>query len=61
MQIAEGLYQEGFVSYPRTETDQFDKDFDFMDLVNKQCTDTQWGQFAQAYVVNRAFQTALRC
>lgn len=46
VQIAESLYQKGFVSYPRTETDQFDPQFDCMDLVNKQTTDAQWGQFA---------------
>lgn len=46
-QIAEKLYQGGFLSYPRTETDQYDKDCDFMSLIRKQTVDPQWGGFAQ--------------
>lgn len=46
--IAEKLYQQGFVSYPRTETDQFDPQFDFMSLIQKQKADTNWGNFAQS-------------
>ncbi|KZO95763.1 prokaryotic type I DNA topoisomerase [Calocera viscosa TUFC12733] len=47
LDIADSLYQKGFLSYPRTETDQFDSDFDFMTLIQKQTTDDAWGQFAQ--------------
>ena len=46
-QNAEKLYQKGFLSYPRTETDQFDKDFDFDSLIDKQIQDNNWGPFAQ--------------
>lgn len=46
LQIAESLYQKGFVSYPRTETDQYDKDFDFQTLIEKQSADNDWGAFA---------------
>lgn len=49
-QLAEKLYQKGFLSYPRTETDQYDKAFDFMALVQKQTVDATWGQFAQRCV-----------
>ena len=28
MKHAEELYQQGFLSYPRTETDQFDQNYD---------------------------------
>ena len=28
MKVAEELYQEGFISYPRTETDCFDPAYD---------------------------------
>lgn len=34
MSIAEKLYTRGFISYPRTETDQFDKTIDVRRLVN---------------------------
>ncbi|KAI0339862.1 prokaryotic type I DNA topoisomerase [Trametopsis cervina] len=46
LDIAEHLYQQGFLSYPRTETDQYDPQFDFMSLVAKQAVDPAWGQFA---------------
>ncbi|PCH07497.1 DNA topoisomerase, type IA [Penicillium occitanis (nom. inval.)] len=47
MQIAETLYTRGFISYPRTETDQFDKAIDLKKLVEKQVPDRTWGQYAQ--------------
>lgn len=55
MSVAEGLYQKGFISYPRTETDRFDKGMDLRALCAKQSPDTRWGQFAQN-LVNGAFQ-----
>ena len=30
MKLAEELYQTGFISYPRTETDSFDAGYDLM-------------------------------
>ena len=55
MTIAEGLYNKGFISYPRTETDRFDKGMNLKALVQKQTPDERWGQFAQG-LVNRGFQ-----
>ncbi|KAH8980237.1 DNA topoisomerase [Lactarius akahatsu] len=46
LDIAEHLYQQGFLSYPRTETDQYDPQFDFMSLIAKQVVDPGWGAFA---------------
>jgi DNA topoisomerase-3 len=46
-QIAEKLYQQGFLSYPRTETDRFDPQFNFMSLIEKQVADPAWGGFAR--------------
>ncbi|KAH9892651.1 prokaryotic type I DNA topoisomerase [Cubamyces lactineus] len=46
LDIAEALYQRGFLSYPRTETDVFDPQFDFMTLIGKQTADPAWGGFA---------------
>lgn len=46
LDIAEKLYQQGFLSYPRTETDQFDPQFDFHTLIGKQSVDPAWGDFA---------------
>ena len=47
MQVAEKLYQRGFISYPRTETDQFDRGMDLQALVQKQTQGGEWRQFAQ--------------
>lgn len=47
MSIAEGLYNKGFISYPRTETDRFDKGMNLRTLVQKQSQDQRWGSFAR--------------
>lgn len=47
MKVAEALYTKGYISYPRTETDQFDKVIDLKKLVEKQFPDNQWGQYAK--------------
>ncbi|KAK3692533.1 DNA topoisomerase [Podospora appendiculata] len=50
MNVAERLYTKGFISYPRTETDRFDKGMNLRALVQKQTQDARWGQFAQNLV-----------
>jgi DNA topoisomerase-3 len=55
MTIAESLYNKGFISYPRTETDRFDKGMNLRALVEKQTQDNRWGDFAQN-LVNGAFR-----
>lgn len=50
MTVAEGLYTQGWISYPRTETDQFDQNYDLMGFVQKQTHNGQWGRFAQRLV-----------
>ncbi|KAF9122423.1 DNA topoisomerase [Mortierella sp. 14UC] len=47
MTVAEGLYTKGWISYPRTETDQFDQSYNLQALVEKQTHNSQWGRFAQ--------------
>ncbi|KAJ5132303.1 hypothetical protein N7448_006461 [Penicillium atrosanguineum] len=47
MKVAEALYTKGYISYPRTETDQFDKAIDLKKLVEKQYPDDSWGQYAR--------------
>ncbi|KAK2747050.1 DNA topoisomerase [Onygenales sp. PD_40] len=54
MRVAEALYTKGFISYPRTETDQFDKGIDLKKLVEKQIPSGAWGQYAQ-HLMNGAF------
>lgn len=53
LDVAEALYNRGLLSYPRTETDQFDKNFDFHSLIAKQTSDGAWGQYAQSLMDGR--------
>src|SRR2546423_785057 len=46
MRVAEGLYTKGWISYPRTETDQFPPGFDYQSLIRKQIQDNDWGGYA---------------
>jgi DNA topoisomerase III len=48
MKIAEDLYTKGWISYPRTETDQFSKDMDLKKIIEKQQQDNVWGPYAQS-------------
>uniref|UniRef100_A0A060T6F5 DNA topoisomerase n=1 Tax=Blastobotrys adeninivorans TaxID=409370 RepID=A0A060T6F5_BLAAD len=50
MDVAEKLYNNGYISYPRTETDRFDKSIDLMKIVAGQKSNSQWGQYAQQLV-----------
>ena len=47
MTAAEALYTKGWISYPRTETDQFDQGMDLRTIVQRQQQDNHWGAFAQ--------------
>ncbi|KAF2875472.1 DNA topoisomerase [Massariosphaeria phaeospora] len=55
MNVAEGLYTKGWISYPRTETDQFDLGMNLRNLVEKQQQDGRWGDFAQG-LMNGGFK-----
>lgn len=47
LSIAEKLYNQGFISYPRTETTIFPKGMNLNSIVEQQVNHPQWGQFAQ--------------
>lgn len=47
MKTAEALYNKGFISYPRTETDQFDASVDFRSLIGLQTSHPKWKDYAQ--------------
>ncbi|KAI4114178.1 MAG: hypothetical protein LQ338_008039 [Usnochroma carphineum] len=55
MKVAEDLYNKGWISYPRTETDQFDRGMDLKRLVEKQTQDNAWGPYARE-LLNGAFR-----
>ncbi|XP_016051963.1 PREDICTED: DNA topoisomerase 3-alpha isoform X2 [Miniopterus natalensis] len=48
MRIAEKLYTQGYISYPRTETNIFPRDLNLTALVEQQTPDPRWGTFAQS-------------
>ncbi|KAK9293223.1 hypothetical protein L1049_021213 [Liquidambar formosana] len=47
MKVAEDLYQAGFISYPRTETDSFSQRTDLHAIVQEQQGHPVWGSYAQ--------------
>jgi DNA topoisomerase-3 len=56
MKVAETLYTKGWISYPRTETDQFPREFDLHSLIQKQVQDNNWGAYADG-LMNGGFRT----
>lgn len=57
MNLAEKLYNRGFISYPRTETDMFEFSSDQLrSLIQKQTTDNAFGEYAQDLVDSGGFR-----
>lgn len=46
MSIAERLYTQGYISYPRTETTRYSENFDIMEVLNIFRGNTEYGQYA---------------
>ncbi|KAL5473608.1 hypothetical protein EMCRGX_G028112 [Ephydatia muelleri] len=46
MRIAEKLYTQGYISYPRTETNIFPDSLDLATIISDQTMDPNWGGFA---------------
>ncbi|CAK9439063.1 uncharacterized protein LODBEIA_P32870 [Lodderomyces beijingensis] len=47
LEAAEKLYNKGFLSYPRTETDKFPSSMDFKGICENQKQDPRWGPYTE--------------
>ncbi|KAJ8967382.1 hypothetical protein NQ317_018526 [Molorchus minor] len=56
MRIAERLYTQGYISYPRTETNIFPKELNLVNLVEQHREGARWGPFA-ARILNEGGPT----
>ncbi|KAJ1550221.1 DNA topoisomerase 3-beta-1, partial [Nowakowskiella sp. JEL0078] len=52
MQIAERLYIQGYISYPRTETSKYPPSFDLRGVLEAQQRNSNWGSYAHDLLVN---------
>jgi DNA topoisomerase III len=52
LNAAERLYQKGFISYPRTETNRFSDQMEFSPFIRAQTADPEWGAYANGLLQN---------
>jgi DNA topoisomerase-3 len=55
LEAAEKLYQQGFISYPRTETDIFPAAMNLKELIAKHTDDNRWGDYSRSLLENDKF------
>ncbi|KDP32568.1 hypothetical protein JCGZ_13118 [Jatropha curcas] len=51
MQLAERLYTQGFISYPRTESTAYPSSFDFKGTLGMLANNSMWGSYVQRLIV----------
>lgn len=60
MEVAERLYNQGYISYPRTETDMFEPNFELHSLLAKQKTNPKWGNHVVSLLEHGKFRAPRR-
>jgi DNA topoisomerase III len=58
MELAEKLYNKGYISYPRTETNRFSNTFNLKSIAKKQEGSSVWGDFAKKVVSGELYSGA---
>ena len=56
LKAAQSLYEEGIISYPRTETDFFKEGTDLMQLLGEHRGHTDWGAYINKLLDENGFQ-----
>lgn len=56
MKYAEELYNAGFISYPRTETDGFPSSMNINQFIEQQINDPRWGTHANKVLSGEMWQ-----
>ncbi|KAF7132009.1 hypothetical protein RHSIM_Rhsim09G0063400 [Rhododendron simsii] len=52
MQLAERLYTQGFISYPRTESTAYPSSFEFRGILGALVSSPSWGSYAQSLLAD---------